>query len=47
VILQICAAIFHLTRGEVAMLPLNLVLLTMSLFVFWGRRKGVPIASRR
>jgi uncharacterized membrane protein YphA (DoxX/SURF4 family) len=47
VILQICAAIFHLTRGEVAILPLNLVLLTMSLFVFWGRRKGVPIASRR
>lgn len=47
VILQICAAIFHLTRGELMMLPLNFVLLTLSLFVLWGRSKAVPIASRR
>ena len=47
VILQVCAAIFHFTRGEVAMLPLNFVLLALSLFVLWGRSKGVPIASRR
>jgi uncharacterized membrane protein YphA (DoxX/SURF4 family) len=46
VILQVCATIFHLTRGEVAMLPLNFVLLTLSLFVLWGRSKGFPIASR-
>jgi uncharacterized membrane protein YphA (DoxX/SURF4 family) len=46
VILQVCATIFHLTRGEVSMLPLNFVLLTLSLIVFWGRSRGVPIAPR-
>src|ERR1700738_2057960 len=36
--IQVLAIGFHATRGELAMaLPLNLVLLGLSLFVLWGR----------
>ena len=45
-ILQILASAFHASRGEFAVLPLNLVLLLCSAFVFWGRRTMAPIASR-
>jgi hypothetical protein len=33
---------FHLARGAVQDLPLNLVLLSMSLFVLWGLLWRVP-----
>jgi uncharacterized membrane protein YphA (DoxX/SURF4 family) len=46
VILQICATIFHLSRGEAMLTPLNFILLALSLFVFWGRSKREPIAPR-
>jgi uncharacterized membrane protein YphA (DoxX/SURF4 family) len=45
-ILQICAIIFHVTRGEAALTPLNFILLALLLFVFWGRSKRAPIVSR-
>ena len=35
--LQICAIVFHLSRGEGANTPFNFVLVGLSLFVFWGR----------
>src|SRR5262245_35082516 len=35
--LQVCAIVFHLTRGEGANTPFNFVLLALALFVFWGR----------
>ena len=44
--LQICATVFHLSRGEAAALPFNLVLIAISLFVLWGRGKKAPIAVR-
>jgi hypothetical protein len=43
--LQICAMIFHISRGEIAATPVNLVLLTLVIFIFWGRLR-VPIAPR-
>jgi hypothetical protein len=43
--LQICAMIFHISRGEIAATPVNLVLLTIVIFIFWGRLR-VPIAPR-
>ena len=47
VTLQVLAIGFHATRGELAMaLPLNLVLLGLSLFVLWGRAAKMPIAAR-
>jgi len=40
------AAIFHLTRGEFASLPVNFALGGLAAFVAWGRLRKAPIASR-
>lgn len=45
-LLQVCAIIFHLSRGEGAMVPMNLVLLVLALFVFWGRRGRAAVTPR-
>ncbi|NRQ19146.1 DoxX family protein [Ensifer sesbaniae] len=45
-ILQICAIIFHATRGEFAALPLNFILLPLVAFILWGRGKRAPFATR-
>ena len=45
-LLQIAAIIFHLSRGEAAVVPLNVVLLGLSVFILWGRGKQAPIAPR-
>ena len=38
---------FHAMRGELAMaLPLNIVLLGLSIFVLWGRSTKAPVAAR-
>ncbi|WP_315782754.1 MULTISPECIES: DoxX family protein [unclassified Bradyrhizobium] len=44
--LQVFALAFHLSRGEAAVTPLNIVLLALSLFVLWGRNGKAPIAPR-
>jgi len=46
VLLQIAAILFHLSRGEVAALPLNVILLALVTFILWGRGKRAPIAPR-
>lgn len=46
VILQVLAIAFHVSRGEFSALPLNAVLITLSVFVLWGRNAAVPIAPR-
>jgi uncharacterized membrane protein YphA (DoxX/SURF4 family) len=46
-LIQVFAIVFHATRGETAMtLPMNLVLLALSLLVLWGRMRKAPIAAR-
>ncbi|HYQ45371.1 MAG TPA: DoxX family protein [Polyangiaceae bacterium] len=45
-LLQICAIVFHLSRGEGANTPFNFVLVGLSLFVAWGRHYKAPILSR-
>ena len=48
VVIQCLAIPFHAFRGELAIaLPINLVLLLLSLFVLWGRWKKAPITPRR
>jgi uncharacterized membrane protein YphA (DoxX/SURF4 family) len=37
VALQVCAIIFHISRGEAAFTPLNFVFLALAAFVCWGR----------
>ncbi|QUE82932.1 DoxX family protein [Rhizobium rhizogenes] len=46
IVLQILAAGFHSYRGEFSVLPLNALLLGLVIFIFWGRSKKAPIASR-
>jgi hypothetical protein len=45
-VIQVLAMGVHAVRGEFMVLPVNLVLLAVSLFVFWGRTKKVPVAPR-
>src|SRR6188768_2395325 len=40
VALQLSAILFHFSRGEAANTPFNFVLVALSLFVAWGRRKA-------
>lgn len=45
--IQILAIGLHAMRGELlAVLPINLVLLAISLFVVWGRIRKAPIRQR-
>jgi uncharacterized membrane protein YphA (DoxX/SURF4 family) len=45
--LQVGAIVFHLSRGESADTPFNVLLAALALFVAWGRRSKAPIAARR
>lgn len=45
VALQICAMVFHMSRGEMPAVPVNVVFLALSAFVLWGRR-ALPVPSR-
>ena len=47
VLLQICAIVFHVSRGETSVLPLNAVLLALSVFILWGRGRKAPISPRQ
>lgn len=38
--LQVSAIVFHFSRGEAANTPFNFVLVGLSAFVAWGRRKA-------
>jgi len=40
VALQASAIVFHLSRGEAANTPFNVLLVALSIFVAWGRRKA-------
>jgi putative oxidoreductase len=44
--IMILAALFHTSRGEFGMLPINFVLGALAAFVAWGRLKKAPIPSR-
>lgn len=46
VVHQLCAVVFHISRGEFAVLPFNVVLIALSVWVAWGRTRKAPIAPR-
>lgn len=43
-VLQIAAIIFHVSRGEAFVTPLNFILLALSAFILWGRARKVPLS---
>jgi uncharacterized membrane protein YphA (DoxX/SURF4 family) len=46
-VIQVLAIGTHASLGETAMtLPINLIILALSLFVVWGRTRKSPIAAR-
>ena len=45
-VIQVLAILLHASRGEFMVLPMNLVLLALSLTVLWGRERRAPIAPR-
>lgn len=46
-VLQVLAIVFHVSRGEASVIALNIVMLSLSLFVLWGRARKAPILPRR
>ena len=46
VTLQVLAIVFHITRGELHVLPMNVVLVAIAVFVLWGRAAKAPIEGR-
>lgn len=44
--LQVCAFIFHFSRGETEVLPMNVAFFALAAFVAWGRGKLAPISPR-
>lgn len=43
---QLFAIVFHVSRGEFAVLPFNAVLIALSLWVAWGRSRKASITAR-
>lgn len=46
IVLQLLAMALHASRGEYMVLPLNVFLLGISAFIWWGRGKRLPIQPR-
>lgn len=40
--IQTLAIPFHIVRGEASVVPFNLLLLALALFVVWGRKRSEP-----
>ncbi len=43
---MVLATIFHISRGEPEVIPVNLVLGSLAAFVAWGRLVRAPIEKR-
>jgi len=46
VVLQASAIVFHVSRGEAASTPFNVLLVALALFVAWGRHAKIPVPPR-
>ena len=45
-LVQVLAAVFHVSRGESAVIGMNILFAVLALFVYWGRTKKVPILPK-
>jgi hypothetical protein len=43
---QFLAVSLHVSKGEISVLGLNVVLIVLAAFIFWGRRKKAVILPR-
>jgi hypothetical protein len=44
--IQVLAILFHIVRGEFAVLPFNLIFAALAVLVIWGRTKKSPLSPR-
>jgi uncharacterized membrane protein YphA (DoxX/SURF4 family) len=44
--LMVCAAIFHIARGEASGIGVNIVCAAIATFIAWGRLKKAPVTSK-
>jgi putative oxidoreductase len=45
-VIMVLAAGVHIVRGEFEVVPVNVILLALAVFVIWGRTNKAPIAPR-
>lgn len=45
-VIMVFAAIFHTTRSEFSGIVTNLIIMTIALFIAWGRSKKAPIIAK-
>ncbi|WP_080058040.1 DoxX family protein [Spirosoma aerolatum] len=45
IVLMLCACVFHIIRGEVSVIGVNIVFASLAAFIAWGRFKKAPIRS--
>lgn len=45
-VIMVLAAGLHITRGEFEVVPMNVFLFALAVFVIWGRTKKAPITPR-
>ncbi len=45
-LIMLFAMVFHTSRGETQVLGMNVVILSLALFVAWGRNKKAPILAK-
>ncbi|MGH1414034.1 MAG: DoxX family protein [Pelagimonas sp.] len=45
-VIMVLAAGLHISRGEFEVVPMNVVLFALAIFVIWGRSRKAPITPR-
>ena len=45
-VLMIAASVFHITRGEVSQIGVNIFFAVFAVFIAWGRQKKSPITTK-
>ncbi len=46
-LVQILAAVFHISRGEFNFIGINAFMAAVAIFIWWGRAKKVPIMAKQ
>lgn len=43
---MLLATVFHISRGEISMIGMNIVIMAIAVFIAWGRTKKAPIRAK-
>lgn len=46
VLVMLCAIVFHISRGEMNVIGINISLMLIALLIAWGRYKKAPLAAK-